>query len=104
MSLIEAFFDKEAIIRPYLRYGGGAPVYGEPQVRACRLEPAPNVKIVYKNASGSIVETVASALMFCTGEEIPVNSECTVGGRTMRVIKCPVMSGFAQHHLEVYLE
>lgn len=104
MSLIKPFLTEEVTIEPYIRFGGGQILYGEPETRACRIEPAPNTKVVYKNPHGSLQETVASALMFCEGDEIPVNSKATVKGHEMRVIKCQLMRGFGQHHLEVSLE
>ena len=104
MSLIDALCTQRAVIRPYLRYAGGKTVYGEPETRACRLEPGPKTKVVYKNTDGSIVETVASALMFCPNPPIPIGSEVTCSGRTMRVIQCDQMRGFAPNHLEVLLE
>lgn len=104
MSLISAFLNEEATVRPFVRYGGGAVVYGEPYAIRCRMEPAPKSKVVYKNPDGSIVETVASALMFAQGEEIPVGSEVRCGDRSMRVIQCGVMRGFGAHHMEVLLE
>lgn len=104
MSLIHAFLYDKVTVRPYVRFGGGACVYGEPYALPCRMEPAPKTKVVYKNPAGSIVETAASALMFAEGGEIPVNSEVRYGDRSMRVIQCSVMCGFGTHHLEVLLE
>lgn len=104
MPLIYAFLTQSATVEPYLRFGGGKMIYGPPETRPCRAEAAPNTKIVYKNPSGSIVETVASLLLFTIGEEIPVNSRVTVEGREMRVVKCEGMRGFGPSHLEVYLE
>lgn len=91
-------------VEPYLRFGGGRIIYGSAETRPCRIEPAPKNKIVYKNPHGSLVETAASALAFCEGEEIPVNSKVTVNGHEMRVVQCSLMRGFLQHHLEVSLE
>ncbi|MDO5300861.1 MAG: hypothetical protein Q4F18_15650 [Clostridia bacterium] len=104
MSLMDAFLNEEVTVRPYARFGGGSIQYGEPYALACRMEPAPKTKTVYKNPDGSVVETAASALMFARGEEIPVNSEVRYGDRTMRVIQCSVMRSFGAHHLEVLLE
>ncbi|MBQ8094108.1 MAG: hypothetical protein IJ242_11110 [Clostridia bacterium] len=73
-------------------------------MRRCRMEPAVNTKIVYRNPSGVIVETVASLLMFCSGQPLPVHSIVSWENREMRVIRCSEMYGRQLHHLEVYLE
>ena len=104
MSLISPFLMDTCEITSFLRRGSGGPLYGEPETRNCRMEPAPNTKIVYKNPSGSIVETAASQLMFCEGTPVPVHSIVTWQGKRMRVIRCSEMAGFGPHHLEVYLE
>ena len=104
MSLIKPFLTEEITIEPFVRVGGGQIVYGEKETRPCRIEPAPNTKVVYKNPHGALAETVASATVFCEGEEIPVNSKVYCNGHEMRVIKCALMRGFGQHHLEVSLE
>lgn len=104
MSLMTRFLTEEMSVKPYVRFGAGKTIYGEPEVRRCRVEPADNVKIVYKNPSGTITETVASALIFCEGSPIPINSIVNFHGRETRVIDCKEMYGFGLHHLEVSVE
>ena len=104
MGFISAFLTETITIEPYERFGGGEILYGPPEERPCRIQPIPETKIVYKNPSGSLVETVAAALIFCEGEEIPVNSKITCKGHEHRVIKCALMRGFGQHHLEVTID
>ena len=74
MSLIDMLMTQEARIKPFERYAGGKTLYGIEEVRKCRMEFGKKTKVVYKNPDGSIVETVASALMFCPMPPIPVNS------------------------------
>ena len=104
MGYIKAFLTEEVTIKPFLRQGSGAPVYGKEETRVCRLERGRNLKVVYKNPSGTVEETPAAARMFCEGEPIPPRSQVTHGSNTYTVIDCIVMSGVKTHHLEVYLE
>ncbi|MBR3795965.1 MAG: hypothetical protein IKK34_08055 [Clostridia bacterium] len=104
MSLIGAFLNQTAVIRPYVRFGGGQMIYGEREERDCRLQLGFKTKVVYKNPAGSIVETVSNALMFVEGDRIPVNSEVTCEEQTMRVIQCEPMRGLGPSHMEVLLE
>lgn len=104
MSVIGAFLNQEATVRPFERFGGGRVIYGEAQTRECRCEFGFRTKVVYKNPAGSIVETVSGALMFCEGEAIPINSEVVCEGCVMRVIACEPMRGLGPSHMEVLLE
>ena len=104
MSLIGVFLNQTAIIEPFLRAGNGKLIYDKAEERACRVEYGFKTKVVYKNPSGAIVETVSSALMFVEGELIPVNSQVKCDDVTMRVIQCEPMRGFGPSHLEVLLE
>lgn len=87
MSLIDMLMTQEARIKPFERYAGGKALYGLEEVRKCRMEFGKKTKVVYKNPDGSIVETVASALMFCPMPPIPVNSIIECEGTKMRVIE-----------------
>ena len=103
MGFITRFLTDTCEIRPYERLGSGGPLYGAPEIRACRVEPAPKAKTVYKDPSGVLVETVAHLTLFCEGKPIPMQSLVTVHGQEMRVISCQEMNGF-ECHLEVPLE
>lgn len=103
MALIDAFFTQTATIQPFSHMGNGAPIYGEAETRACRMERGKNLRTV-GGASGDVEEIVAHARMFCTGNPIPSRSKVACEGQEFTVINCVVMNGFADHHLEVYLE
>lgn len=103
MPLIEAFFKQTATIRPYLREGGGGPLYGEEETRACRMERGRHIQTVYKYVDGQVDEVLANAKMFCIGDLIPEKSLVIYDGQEMTVIQCKVATGFKDHHLEVYL-
>lgn len=103
MSLIEAFFRQTVTVTPYIREGNGEPIYGAAETRKCRLERGRHIQTTYKNPDGQIDEVVANAKMFCTGNPIPEKSLVTFDGQDMTVIRCAVMNGFNDHHLEVYL-
>lgn len=103
MSLIELFFGQIAIITPFVREASGEPVYGPPDVRKCRMERGKHLT-TGGGASGTVDQTVAQAKMFCVGEPIPERSIVECDGQVFIVINCEVMRGFADNHLEVYLE
>ena len=98
------FFTQTATITPFVREGSGGPVYGKTETRVCRMERGKHLQNVYKNADGTIDQTVAQAKMFCTGSPIPERSLVVCEGQEFVVINCEVKNGFADHHLEVYLE
>ena len=104
MGLIDLFFTQEAVITPFIREGGAAPVYGESETRACRLERGRHLRHTYVNPNGSLDQLEAKAKMFCTGESIPSRSLVVCDGQEFTVIDCEVKNGFADNHLEVYLE
>ena len=104
MGLIEAFFRQKITIRPFIRQADGEPIYGEPEERKCRFERGRSLKTTYKNPDGQINETVCNGLIFCCGTPIPVHSIITHEGSDYTVIKCAVMSGFTDSHLEVQVE
>ena len=104
MGLIEMFFAQEAVITPFVREGDAEPVYGESETRKCRMERGKHLQHTYKNPSGSLDQTVANAKMFCEGEPIPERSLVVCDGQEFVVIDCEVKNGFADNHLEVYLE
>lgn len=104
MALIDAFLKQTVKIKPYIRTAGGEPVYGREETRKCRLERGCNLQTVYKNADGQIDQIVANAKMYCRGEAIPDRSVVLFDGREYIVIKCSVLGGFTDDHLEVYLE
>lgn len=104
MGLISLFFMQNAVITPFVREGSGGPIYGETEIRPCRLERGKHLRNVYKNLDGSGDETVANAKLFCEGEAIPERSIVVCDGQEFVVIDCEVKNGFADNHLEVYLE
>ena len=104
MALIDMFFTQTATITPFVRMGSGKPVYGQAETRKCRMERGKRLQNVYKNLDGTGDEVVANAKMFCTGAPIPSHSIVQCDGQEFVVIDCDVMNGFADHHLEVYLE
>lgn len=102
--LIDAFLNEQVEIKPYIRMsGGGTPVYGETETRACRMEMGAYLRGVYKAASGQIDQVEARAKMFCTGNKIPSDSIVTYDGEDYKVIDCQIMRGFGYSHLEVVL-
>lgn len=104
MGLIDLFFTQTAVIEPFLHMGDGEPVFGARETRACRMERGKNLRTIGKGSSGDVEEIAAHARMFCTGSEIPSRSKITCEGQEFTVINCSVMNGFADNHLEVYLE
>jgi len=104
VPMIESFFTKQVVIKPFIRQGSGEPVYGEIETRKCRMERGLNLKTVYKNPDGQIDDTAASAKMFCVGKPIPPRSIVTYEGQEFTVINCADHGGFSNDHLEVYLE
>lgn len=103
MGLIAAFFDRECTIRPFLRMGGGEPVYGPDEMRPCRLEDGKHIRTTYKNPSGQIDQVEARAKLFCEGEEIPTSSIITCDGKSYIVVDCHGARGFSLNHQEAYL-
>ena len=103
MSLIEALFTQTATVIPFVRDGAAEPIYGESTSRKCRIERGKYLTNV-GGASGTIDQVTANALMFCVGEQIPERSKVIFDDREFTVINCAVMHGFADNHIEVYLQ
>lgn len=101
--MIRAFLRDTCRIRPYLRNGMGQALYGEEEVRPCRLEDGVQEKVVYMDPSGRILEEVSTARLFTLGEPVPAGSQVRCGERCMRVLTCEEMVAFGRHHLEVLL-
>lgn len=104
MGLISAFFTQTATITPFVREGSAAPIYGEPETRACRMERGRKLRHLYVNPAGSLDQIEANAKMFCEGEPIPSRSLVVCDEQEFTVIDCKIENGFADNHLEVYLE
>ena len=104
MALIDFFLRQTATITPFVREGAGAPIYGPPETRRCRMERGKNIEYTYKNPAGTIEQIVAKAKMFCTGAPIPDKSLVECDGQKYMVIGCEVLNTFADHHLEVILQ
>jgi len=104
VALIDGFLRQTVTIKPYIREASGGPVYGDEEVRRCRLQRGRNLQTVYKNADGQIDQTLADTKMFCTGAAIPERSIVIYEEREYIVLKCHILNGFQDSHLEVYLE
>lgn len=104
MSLIGMFFTQSATITPFVREASGEPVYGETETRPCRMQRGRHLQNVYNNSDGTVDQVLANAKMFCEGAPIPSRSLVVCDGQEFVVINCDVKNGFADHHLEVYLE
>lgn len=104
MALIEMLFMQQAVISPFIREGNSRPVYGPPETRACRLERGKHLRHTYKDQGGSLDQVAANAKMFCVGSAIPSRSLVVCDGQEFTVIDCEIKNGFADNHLEVYLE
>lgn len=104
MGLISAFFTQTAVITPFIREGNAEPIYGETETRVCRLERGRHLHHLYVNPAGSLDQIEANAKMFCEGDPIPSRSLVVCDGQEFTVINCEIMNGFADNHLEVYLE
>ena len=101
--LISAFCDKTATILPFLRETMDGEVYDAPQVRRCRLEPAPQIQSFYHGFSGEVEEENAKAIMYTEGEPIPVRSSVQVDNQKYIALRCAVYHGFPGSYLEVTL-
>lgn len=103
MGLIEMYFTQLATITPFVREGDAEPVYGEAETRKCRMERGRHL-VSGGAANGTTEQIVANAKMFCVGDPIPTRSLVQCDGQEFVVLSCDIMRGFADHHLEVYLE
>ena len=104
MALIVLFFTQSVTIRPFIRYGAGEAIYGEPETRKCRLERGKKLKNGRMGSSGVIEEIPAGARMYCVGSPIPTGSIVEYGDRDYVVTECRILNGFMDDHLEVALE
>ena len=102
--MIDFFLRQTATITPFVREGAGAPIYGPPETRRCRMERGKHIQYVHKYADGPLEQILASARMFCTGEAIPDKSLVECDGQKFVVVGCDVLNAFADHHLEVILQ
>ena len=103
MSLIMAFLAQEATIRPFIREGGAEPIYGAAETRKCRLQRGRHLQSA-PGGDGTADQVVANAKMFCEGAPIPERSIVTCDGGEYTVINCDIKNGFADNHLEVWLQ
>lgn len=104
MSLMGFLLTQTVTILPFIRDGCGEPIYGNPEVRKCRLEYGKIQHGVSLGASGYVEEQRAGARMFCLGEKIPIRSIVTYKNQDYIVTQCRILNGFADDHLEVTLE
>lgn len=104
MALIEMLFAQTATITPFLREGNGKPVYGPSETRRCRIERGRHLRHTYVNPDGSLDQVEAKTKMFCVGAPIPARSRVVCDGQEFMVVDCEIKNGFADNHLEVYLE
>jgi len=104
MPFIEAFFTHEVKLKPFVRMGGGMPVYGKTKTMKCRLQRGKLLKTPKSTADGVIDEAPHGMKMFCVGKPIPLRSVVEYHGREFIVVDCRIAAGFKDDHLEVMLE
>ena len=104
MALIDFALTQRCVIYPWLREAAGEDIYGDPEVRKCRIQIYTNLKDHTKNAHGPVDDEAANAKMFCTGSTIPTRSRIECDGESYIVLKCYRERGFKLDHLEVMLE
>lgn len=104
MPLIDFLLTQTAVIKPWIRQADGEDLYGDEQIRKCRLQRGRFLEHTYKNPSGALDQAPAKAKMFCTGSPIPERSIVTVDDEEYTVVSCYRAYGFAEDHLEVTLE
>ena len=104
MSLLRGFLNQTCTVFPYLRDGAGEPVYGEPEVRPCRLDAGTELRSDLMGQSGTLLEAPAEARLFLEGPGVPVKSRVTLGGRDYVVLACLEYRAFGRHHVELVLK
>lgn len=104
MSMIGFLLRQEAVIRPWIRSANGEDIYGQPEVRRCRIQRSRELQHTYKNPDGGMDQVIARARMFCEGSPIPERSAVTVDGEEYIVTDCYRACGFGEDHIEVTLE
>ena len=102
--MIDFLLNQTAIVTPWERYADGEDIYAEAEERPCRISHRENLETTYKNPSGQIDQIRANAKMYCKGEKIPERSLVSCDGEEYVVVKCYRARGFAESHLEVYLQ
>lgn len=100
--LIDFLLRQECTVEPWLREAEGREILGEAQTRRCRLQEGAHLKQA-PGIPGTADAVPARALMYCTGEMIPVRSRVTCAGKTYVVADCCRMEFWGQEHLEVTL-
>lgn len=103
MSLIECLFRQTVVIRPFIRYASGEPMYGPPQTRKCRFQAGSKLTVTAKDFDGLMDNESAESKMFCVGTPIPTRSIVEYGDRDYIVIECEEKFAFTDSHLEVRL-
>lgn len=107
MSYIEAFFCQKVTVIPYIRYGAGEPVYGEPYDMMCRIQIKKAIASTSSGMSGVTEEVIKSGLMFCVGHPkgtpIPVKSIVRYFDDEFVVKSCEPCHTFTFSHFEVTL-
>lgn len=106
MSLIDFLLTQECTIKPWIRSASGEDIYGEPEVRKCRLQAKNELAntTVYIHTSGALDVEHANAKLYCKGDPIPNRSVVTCEGREFIVLNCYPARGFTGSHLEVSLQ
>lgn len=102
--LIDFLLRQTATIKPWVRYANGDDIYGEPEVRKCRIQRTRDLEHTFKNPDGTMDQVLARAKMFCTGAPIPERSIVTVDGLEYIVLECYRAVGFGEDHMEVVLQ
>lgn len=104
MSMIGFLLRQTAVIQPWIRSANGEDIYGEEEIRPCRLQRSRSLQNAQKYENGTMDQVVARAKMFCVGDTIPERSIVTVGDKEYIVIECYRAFGFNEDHLEVVLQ
>ena len=105
MALIDFLLRQTCVITPWLREAEGEDIYGEPEIRACRIQADRRLDHTYVNPSGALDQIPANnSKMFCLGDRIPARSKVECDGESYIVVKCYEARGFGFSHWEVLLQ
>lgn len=103
--MIDFLLTQSCTIYPWLRVAEGEDIYGDPEVRKCRIQEDLQLNHTYVNPAGALDQDVGNnTKMFCKGGMIPSRSKVECDGRTYIVVRCYEARGFVGDHLEVYMQ
>ena len=101
--MIRFCLNQTAGIRPFLRETMDGEVFGDMEVRPCRLEEDLQIRSVLRGFHGEVENEKARAILYTEGEPVPVRSRVTVDNREYTALSCAVYRGFPGSYLEVLL-